>query len=417
MSREYVKKADKVILVGKGFEWWRAPELADGYDIWGINDVIMKRVNFDLLFNIHRPEDYCEMDMACTKLASSLGIPIMMPDEYDYLETSIRFPLEEILKEFDSDYLMTGIAFMIAYAMHLDYKQIDCYGINMRGADEKYKNARACVEYWIGRAQQKGIKVNMFGKYCDCLKTFDRRIYGFNDFQTRPQVINDRALYVHFGASLDRTVIDKLHKFLSIQPETKCFNNLRAIPVNDPNDTTLFANLHDLVRVHGDGSKYVGDIGFYNVTHIDQLINNEHSAKIIVLEGDKESTIKDWMAFVKDVNPWTNPKSKYWDKEKDKITDICAYFPNKYDMPKEEALRKFYDEYYMVAKRCQYKYPGYIRVWNADLYLESTEGRKQILKFLGYTDEECILEMPDKPKSIPPPLVAQTRIQEEQMYG
>lgn len=410
--RTYTKKKDKVILVGKGFQWWLAPEASEEFELWGINDVIMRRVNFDLLFNIHRPEDYCEMDMACTKLASSVGIPIIMPDEYEHLPTSIKFPLDEIMKEFDTDYFMTGIAFMLAYAAHLGYKQIDCYGINMRGADEKYKNARACVEYWIAKAEGKGIKVNMYGKYCDCLKTFDRRIYGFNDFQTRPHDINDRALFVTFGASLDRPVMDNLHKFLSVQPNSKYFNNFKAIPVNDVNNMVLFENLHHIVKTHGDGTKFVGDIGFYNTIHVDTIINNEHSAKIVILEGDREKTIKDWMNFSKEVNPWTNPQSKYWDKEKDKMSDICAYFPNKYDLPKEEALQKFYDEYYMVARRSQFKYPGYIRVWNADL-LNTEEGRKQILKFLGYTDSEMILEMPDKPAPIPPPVAAQTQQIEE----
>ncbi len=405
--REYIKKKDKLILVGKGYEWHKAPEASEDAEIWGINDVIMRRTNFDLLFNIHKLEDYCEMDMACTRLASSVGIPVMMPEEYPELPTSIKFPLKEIMKEFDTDYLMTGIAFMFAYAAYLGYKQIDCYGINMRGADEKYKNARACVEYWIGRAQGKGCKVNMYGKYCDCLKTFDRRIYGFNDFQTYPQDINDRALYVSFGASFDRTIVDKMHKLLSVQPNSKYFNNLRAIPLNDPGDMILFQNLFDMTKTHGDGTKFVGDIGFYNVTHVDKLINNEHSAKIIVLEGNRDKTIEDWLNFSKDVNPWTNPQSKYWDKEKYKTSEVCAYFSNKYDLPKEDALQKFYDDYYMVAKRAQFKYPGYIRNWNADI-LDSDDGKKAMLKFIGYTDEEMVLEMPEKAKPVPPPLLAQT---------
>ena len=409
--RTYTRKKDKVILVGKGYEWWKAPEISEDAEIWGINDVIMRRTNFDLLFNIHRPEDYCEMDMACTKLASSVGIPIMMPDEYETLPTSIKFPLEEIMKEFDTDYFMTGIAFMFAFAAYLGYKQIDCYGINMRGADEKYKNARACIEYWIGRAQGKGAKVNMFGKYCDCLKTFDRRIYGFNDFQTYPHDINDRALYVAFGASFDRNVIDKAHKLFSVQPNSKFFNNLRAIPLNDPSDMVLFQNLHEITKMHGDGTKFAGDWGFYNVTHIDKIINNEHSAKIVVLEGDRNKTIEDWMKFSKDVNPWTSPKSKYWDKEKDKLTEVCAYFPNKYDLPKEDALQKFYDDYYMVARRAQFKYPGYIRNYKADI-LDSEDGKKELLHFIGYKDDEMILEIPEKAKPVSPPLVTRTAQEE-----
>ena len=406
MSRDYTKKKDKVILCGKGVDWWKAPEISRDAEIWGINDVIMSRVNFDLLFNIHLTEDYCSLDMNCTQLASSLGIPIIMPREYEELPTSIRFPLEEIMKEFDTDYFMTGIVYMIAYAVYKSYKQIDCYGINMRGADEKYKNARACVEYWLGIAKGRGIKVNMYGKYCDCLKTFDRRLYGFNDFQTMPEDINDRALYVSFGASLDRTVIDKFHKLLSVQKDSKYFNNYRPLPLNDPNDNVMFNNLHDIVYMHGDGTKYVGDIGFYNLMHIDKLINNEHSAKIVCLVGDEEASFKDWMEFAKDINPWTNPKCEYWNG--DKSSELAYYFP-KYDLPKEEALRKFINEYYMIAKRCQYKYPGYVKVYPANL-LETEEGKTEILTFLGHKAEDLVLEIPDKPMPIPPPLAAQKNL-------
>lgn len=411
--KDYNPKKSKVILIGKGYEWWTCPKDPQGeFEVWGINDLIMRKTDIDLMFNIHLLEDYCDIDMAGVKFANSLGIPIIMPKEYPDIPMSIRFPLEEIMKEFDTDYFMTGIAFMIAYAIYKEYKQIDCYGINMRGADEKYKNARACVDFWLGAAKSRHIKVNMYGKYCDCLKAFDRRIYGFNDFQTQPQVINDRALYVSFGASLDRGVIDTLHRFLSAQKNSKYFNNFRAIPINDFRDLTLFGNLDEIIYKHGDSTKFVGDIGFYNMLHVDKIINTEHSCRIICLEGDKEKSIQDWLKFSADTNPWTDPKGKYWNGAKS--NEIALFFP-KYDLPKEEALAKFYHEYYMVARRSEYKYPGYIRHWKAEK-LDSEEGRREILKFLGYQEDEMVLELPDKPIPIPPPVMAQAPPNPEEMY-
>ena len=411
--RDYQKKKDKVIMVGKGYGWWECPrDPQNEYEVWGINDLIMRKTDIDLMFNVHLLEDYCKADMAGVEFANALGIPIIMPKEYPDLPMSIRFPLEEIMKEFDTDYFMTGIAYMLAYAIYKGYKQIDCYGINMRGADEKYKNARACVEYWIGIAKGRGIKVNMYGKYCDCLKAFDRRLYGFNTFQTQPHVINDRALYVTFGASLDRQVIDLLHKFLSAQKNSKYFNNFRPIPLNDFHDLTFFGNLDEMVVKHGDSTKFVGDIGFYNMLHLDKIINNEHSSRIICLEGDKEKSIADWLTYAGEANLWTNPKCQYWNG--DKSSDAAYYFP-KYDLPKQEALEKFYHEYYMVARRAEYKYPGYVRFWKADK-LDTEEGRKEILAFLGYQEDEMVLEIPDQPLPIPPPIVAQTPMPEEAYF-
>jgi hypothetical protein len=404
--RDYVKKKDKVIFVGKGYDWWKSPVvIPEDTELWAINDVIMRRVEIDLLFNLHLLEDYAEVDMASVKMAGEIGIPIVMPQEYESISTSIRFPIEEVIAKYDTDYFVTGIAYMFAYAAYKGYKQIDCYGVNMRGADEQYKNARACVEYWIGVCKGQGITVNMHGKYCDCLKTFDRRLYGFNTFQTYPEDINDRALFVTFGASLDRTVMDKFHKFLSVQPDGKYFNNLRAIPLNDPRGSVMFDNLHVLVVTHGDATKFVGDIGFYNLLHVDKLINNEHSSKIICLEGDREKSIADWLNFSQDANLWTDPKSVHWNG--DKSVEAGIYFP-KYDLPKQQALERFYSNFYMIAKRCQYKYPGYFRHWKADM-LDTDEGKKEILRFIGYKDEEMVLEIPDQPIPIKPPIAAQTQ--------
>lgn len=403
--RDYQRKKDKVIFIGKGYEWEKYPRNAWDSELWGINDVVMKEPNLDLVFNMHYIEDYSEGEMICTKLATATGVPIIMPKEYDHLATSIRFPIEDAIKEFDTDYYMTGVPYMFAYAILKGYKQIDCYGINMRGADEKYKNARACVEAWIFMAKGRGIKVNMHGKYTDCLKTFDRRLYGFNDFQTMPQDINDRALYVSFLGSLDRSVIDLAHKWLSVQKESKYFNNFRALPLNDPEGSVFFGAMKDLVVIHGDGTKFVGDVGFYNGMHIENLINNEHSCKIIVFTGDKEKSLADWskLAADHDTNFCTDPTSVHWNGNK--YHDMCNYFP-KYDLAKDAALNKFYDDYYTMIARCQFKYPGYVRLYDKEI-LNTEEGRKEILTFLGYKEDDMILEIPEKAAGIPEPLIMQ----------
>ena len=313
-----------------------------------------------------------------------------MPKKYDDIPLSEEFPLEEAMKEFDTDYFMTGIAYMISYAIMKGYKQMDLWGINMRGAEEKYKNARACVEFWIGIAKGRGIKVNIYGRYSDCLKAFDRRLYGYNTLQTYPEDINDRAIYVTYGVGLNRKNLDRLHEFLSKQPNSKYYNNFNPIPLNDPNMNTLMHNIYKIVYEGGDGVRSVGDIGFYNLLHVDQIINNEHSCKFVCLHGDKEKTIRDWSNFSGEFNFWTDVNSKHWNG--DKRHDYERFFP-KYDLPKDEALEKFYEDYHMIAQKAQVKYPGFVRNYDISV-LDSEEGQKELLNFIGYEENNMIITVP-----------------------
>lgn len=378
----------KVILIGKGYGWWEAPQdVPPDTDVWGINDLVMKRINLDLIFNMHLLEDYSEMDMACVKMADQLNIPVVMPKAYDILKSGIEFPLEQCMKKFDTDYFMTGIAYMIAYAIMQGYEQIDTYGINMRGIEEKYKNARASVDFWFGVAKGRRIKVNVRGKYADCLKIFDRRLYGYKYFQTYPECINDRALYVTYGVGLDRKALDELHGFLSKQPDSKYHNNFNPIPVNDTNMNTLMYNFQKIIYEIGDGVKRVGDIGFYNLIHIDNIINNEHNSRFICLQGNKEEMLADWLHFAGDHNFWTDPNSKHWNGCQRHKYEM--FFP-KYDLPKEQALAKFIDDFYMICKRAQIKYPGFVKNWDSSV-LKTRQGQKELLEFIECKDSEMVL--------------------------
>jgi hypothetical protein len=378
----------KVILVGKGHGHWLAPKEKDeDTEVWGINDLVLQRTHVDLLFNMHDLDDYCILDTSSVHFADKMGIPIVMIKKYPQYPNSIEFPLKEAMEEFKTDYFMTGIAYMFAYAIMKGFERIDCYGINMKGEDEKYKNARACVEFWIGVAKGRGIEVNMFGKYTDCLKIFDRRLYGYNTLQTMPQDINDRAIYVNFGMGLHRKHLHALFKLLSLQKDGVYYEDLRPLPIEDRNNEILLGNLHEMIYKRGDGHKYTGDVGFYNIYHMDKLCNSEDNAKFICIQGDREEAVEDWMKFSGEANMWTNPEGEHWNG--DKRSNLDVYFP-KYNLPKKKAIEAFYDEYYNIAKRTEYKIPTRFRVFDASK-LYTLEGQEEILSFAGYKKEDMKL--------------------------
>jgi len=110
------------------------------------------------------------------------------------------------------------------------------------------------------------------------------------------------------------------------------------------------------------------------------------------LKAIKRKVIKDWLFFAQDFNLWTDPKSKHWNGDKAN-PEYGRYFP-KYDLPKEMALSKFYDEYYIIGARAEYKFPGYIRNFASDK-LKTEEGQREILRFVGYKEEDMVLNLPE----------------------
>ena len=84
----------------------------------------------------------------------------------------VKYPLEDVLKEFNTRYFTNSISYMIAYAIYLKVAKISVYGVDVAfGAP--YAQENRGVEYWIGRAQERGIEV-----YCPPKSHLLRTVYG-----------------------------------------------------------------------------------------------------------------------------------------------------------------------------------------------------------------------------------------------
>jgi hypothetical protein len=72
-----------------------------------------------------------------------------------------KYPYEEIANWFDTDYFTDSTCYEIAYAMYHDYERIEFYGVEFVHAPSEETdglNERLGVEYWLGRAHQRGIE-------------------------------------------------------------------------------------------------------------------------------------------------------------------------------------------------------------------------------------------------------------------
>lgn len=95
----------------------------------------------------------------------------------------VEFPLEAALNDLGHDYFNNTAAYAVAYAILIGVKKISLFG-----CDYTYPNAhdaekgRACVEFWLGFARARGIKILLpkTTSLMDALSDSSERLYGYD---------------------------------------------------------------------------------------------------------------------------------------------------------------------------------------------------------------------------------------------
>ncbi len=92
-------------------------------------------------------------------LADLSDLAPYMQEQYAEVPGSRRYPFEEVAQT-TGDYWCSSLAYALALAIHEQAEEIGLYGIDMK-ASEEYAYQRANMEYLIGLARGKGIKVHI----------------------------------------------------------------------------------------------------------------------------------------------------------------------------------------------------------------------------------------------------------------
>jgi len=148
----------KIILVAKGPGWENAP--MEG-ETWGVNDLLLRRP-VKLTFQIHDIDKLSSEKFRIVeteiKEINRLGIPVITREKHKLFPTAIPFPYDKMPVQ----YFSNSIAYMIAYAVHRGATEIEMYGVALL-LEHEYSDQRPCIEFWIGYAIGKGIKVTVHG--------------------------------------------------------------------------------------------------------------------------------------------------------------------------------------------------------------------------------------------------------------
>jgi len=158
--KELVKNLDNIYILGRGQTLGYAPTTKiDNSEVWACNNVFKAR-EVDRLFIMH--DIYMVQFLRDKTLIDDINkkdFPVYTLGKYDILKNNVNYPIEAILKEFNTTYLINNASYMLALAILQKPKNIILFGIDMAfGTNNEYLyNEKACVEFWLGMAKGKGI--------------------------------------------------------------------------------------------------------------------------------------------------------------------------------------------------------------------------------------------------------------------
>jgi hypothetical protein len=104
--------------------------------------------------------------------------PVYTSRVYPDYPNLVEYPIEGVINATGSCYLNNSVPYMIAYAVALGVEEISIYGADYTYGDKRTERGRGCVEFWLGLATARGIKVNV-PEASSLLDGGSTEIYGY----------------------------------------------------------------------------------------------------------------------------------------------------------------------------------------------------------------------------------------------
>lgn len=95
----------------------------------------------------------------------------------------VEYPLEAVINSTRFAYFNSTAAYAVAYAVHLGVEKLSVFGNDFTYANAHHaEKGRACVEFWLGLAAARGIKLEIprQSSLMDACNTQGERLYGYD---------------------------------------------------------------------------------------------------------------------------------------------------------------------------------------------------------------------------------------------
>lgn len=188
------RRTRKIAILGFGSTVRDCPWRDPSWELWGLNGfwrvgkdtfgIDVPEARFTCWFDMHGL-DYIRHYGELAGIAGSQEkwlsephpFPIFMLEARPDHPSVERFPIESLIQLEGRDYFTSGVAYALVFALaQPDVAEIGLWGIDLVHKTE-YQQQRPCAEYWIGRAEERGIKITIHDNSA-LLK--QRHRYGYN---------------------------------------------------------------------------------------------------------------------------------------------------------------------------------------------------------------------------------------------
>lgn len=167
-------KRKKVAIIGTSSSRIYAPFEDDSWECWGLNEIDQDRA--ERYFEIHELKASSKEEIEWLK---ECEVPIYMCKTHKKIPMSVKYPLVNICGKLECNlYFTCTFAYQIALAIYEGFEEIGLWGANLPAGSPREKLVEtACVEYWLGFAMGRGIKI--FIPTMDSL-LYHKHYYGYD---------------------------------------------------------------------------------------------------------------------------------------------------------------------------------------------------------------------------------------------
>lgn len=201
-------------------EVWTINALGDVFDcdlIFHMDDVRIQEIRAEAA-----PESNIAAMLAWLKTTKT---PVITSRSHDDYPSLVDFPLEDVLNWLGYDYFNSTAAYAVAYAIYVGATEISIFGMDFTYENVHHaEKGRACVEFWLGQAHARGIKISTPKNttLMDANVEKSARLYGYDTLDVEFDMQEDGELKLKF------TPRDKLPSAEAIE---KAYNH--ALPINE----------------------------------------------------------------------------------------------------------------------------------------------------------------------------------------
>lgn len=141
--------------------------------------------------------------------------PIVTSRAHPDYPALVEFPLEDVLNHLGHDYFNSTAAYAIAFAIHTGATSISIFGMDFTYPNSHdAEKGRGCVEFWLGQAHARGIKINLpkTTTLLDSMYPREARLYGYDTVDIKFMSQEDGSVKLEFIEKTTLPTADEIEK-------------------------------------------------------------------------------------------------------------------------------------------------------------------------------------------------------------